>query len=401
MIDGDRMMGRLDALARIGRTPRGGVTRLALSSEDTAARRQVIDWAAGRGFVARMDPIGNIFIRRAAASQGLLPVLTGSHLDTQIDGGNFDGIYGVIAGLEVLESFEDRGHHTRSPLELVIWNNEEGVRFPPVTMGSSVFAGRFPLAEVLNYQDASGVTVAEALTASRSSLGVADAPLGELFSAYVEAHIEQGPVLESKHRQIGIVTGIQGVRQMVITLTGEAAHAGTTPMGIRQDALVDAIALYARLREIARTDDPMVRFTVGRMTVLPGAPNTIPAEASFTVDLRHPEPQVLQDRGDEIVAAAIEAKATVREIINNPPVQFDSLVIKAIRRATDELEIVGEPIMSGATHDAANVARQGPAGMIFVPSRAGVSHSPRESTSAEDLIRGANVLASTLEALCG
>lgn len=401
MINRDRLLSRLEALSRIGRTQSGGVTRLALSPEDTAARRQVIDWASSRGFKARIDPIGNIFIGRVDENAAHASVLTGSHLDTQIDGGHFDGIYGVVAGLEVLESLDENGQMTRRPLELVIWNNEEGVRFAPVTMGSGVFCGRLSLEDIRGHTDASGISVGDAIATCRKGLGqLGDVPLGRKFSAYVEAHIEQGPVLESLGKQIGVVTGIQGVRQMSLTLQGEAAHAGTTPLKDRRDAFVEAVALYTRLRNLAQVEDPMVRFTVGRMVVLPGAPNTIPSEATFSVDFRHPDAAVLQERGDAFVQAAHAAKARVRELIHNPPVAFDSAIIEAVRNATSRLGFTAENMMSGATHDAANVARMGPTGMVFVPSREGISHSPRESTDPDDLVRGANVLAATLATLC-
>jgi len=401
-IDADRLQARLQSLAAIGRTPTGGVTRLALSEEDREARKTLLEWASARGFVATMDIIGNLYIRRPGTAIDAGRVVTGSHLDTQRNGGNFDGIFGVLAGLEVLESLEDAGLETRHDLELIVWNNEEGVRFAPVTMGSGVFGGFLDLAAVLETRDADGCSVAEALSFCEAGLPpLASAPVAQKHIAYVEAHIEQGPLLEANGTEIGIVIGIQGVRQFRFGVGGRAAHAGTTPMALREDAFERALAFCSRLKECAQLDDPAMRFTIGRFELTPGAPNTVPSAANFTVDLRHPDAGVLRQCGDAMVSAAAEYSASVDELIYSPPVQFDSALCDRLERLSVSRGYSCERMLSGATHDARNVAHLGPTAMIFVPSVGGISHNDAEWTEPADIARGCQLLGDSLFALAG
>lgn len=402
-IDGDRLAGRLRELSQIGATPQGGVTRLALTTEDSAARALVLQWCTARGFTWRRDAIGNLFIRRAGRGD-LPPILTGSHLDTQRNGGNYDGIYGVLAGLEVLESLADTSASTAHPFELVIWNNEEGVRFSPVTMGSAVYGGQLSLDEVLGYVDGEGCSVAQALAADAAILPPAPAITPQPgFAAYVELHIEQGPVLEARDVAIGVVTGIQGTRQFAVHVPGRAAHAGTTPATERDDAFLKALSLHERLRNLSKPDDPDVRFTVGRFVVAPGTPNTVPGAVDFTIDLRHPDAEVLIQRGDAMMhAVATEpcfAGCTVKQMIHSPPVAFDEAICSEIADAAQARGHSTMRILSGATHDARNVAHLGSTGMIFVPSRDGISHNPAEWTAPDQITAGCQVLADTLLAL--
>ena len=401
-IRADRLAGRLDALAQIGATPQGGVTRLALTAEDSAARAMLLQWCAARGFAWRRDAIGNLFIRREGRRDAP-PIQTGSHLDTQRNGGNFDGIYGVLAGLEVLESLSDASVTTEHPFEVVVWTNEEGVRFPPVTMGSSVHGGQLQLEEVLKHIDADGQTVAQALVDDSAWL---PAPTGDSadngFAAYVELHIEQGPVLEARDVEIGIVTGIQGTRQFSVHVPGRAAHAGTTPAAERDDAFLKALALHEALRLLSEPGDANVRFTVGRFVVAPGTPNTVPGSVDFTIDLRHPDPEVLSERGDAMLKAAEDRHfdgCVIQQMIHSPPVSFDEQVCSAIAAAARDRNLSAMRILSGATHDARNIAHLGPTGMIFVPSRDGISHNPAEWTSPEQIAAGCEILADTLLAL--
>lgn len=394
--NGERLIQRLQDLAKIGTTKDGGVTRLALSSEDSEARALVIQWASARGFQCSRDAMGNLFVSRPGTEPDLPPIMTGSHLDTQRNGGNFDGIYGVIAGLEVLESLDDADLRTRHTIELAIWNNEEGVRFAPVTMGSGVWGGQLQVEKILAHMDSGGVSVEQALAEDSALVPVPEtAEFGWPFHCYVEAHIEQGPVLEHADLPIGVVTGIQGTRQFRFRLSGEAAHAGTTPMNIRKDAFLAAVELHQQLREIADVNDPDIRFTVGTFSAWPGTPNTVPGEATFTVDFRSPDADKLRERGDRMLATANNA-IEVSQLIHSEPVAFDPTVRDCVARATASLGLDQMALLSGATHDARNVAHLGPTGMIFVPSRDGVSHNPREWTEPEQLVQGCDVLALSL-----
>lgn len=394
--NGERLIQRLKDLSKIGATQEGGVTRLALSSDDSEARALVIQWSRDRGFHCRRDAIGNLFISRVGTEPDLPPIMTGSHLDTQRNGGNFDGIYGVIAGLEVLESLADAEILTRHTIELAIWNNEEGVRFAPVTMGSGVWGGQLDIATILAHKDRDGISVRQALAQDgRSVLLPETGKLGWPFHCYIEAHIEQGPVLELADLPIGVVTGIQGTRQFSFRLLGEAAHAGTTPISVRKDAFLAATELHQRLRDIADVGDPDIRFTVGTFSLWPGTPNTVPGEAIFTVDFRSPDADKLRDRGDRILSTATDT-IEVQQLIHSEPVAFDTIVQSCISRAAVSLGLDQMALLSGATHDARNVAHLGPTAMIFVPSRDGISHNPREWTDPAHLIQGCDLLAKSL-----
>lgn len=400
-INADRLLARLARLSEIGSTPEGGVTRLALSADDIAARALVLSWAEKRGFAGSRDAAGNIFLTRPGDAPERLPVMTGSHLDTQRNGGNLDGIYGVVAGLEVLETFEDQGVCTQSPLRLAIWNNEEGVRFSPVTMGSAVWSGKLGLEALQHQADRDGTTLAQALAQDRLGFAnLAEAPLGEDFAHYVELHIEQGPVLEGLGMPLGAVTGIQGVRQFTVEAIGRAAHAGTTPPAMRQDAFLAALALHRQLAALIRDAGENILLTVGRFELSPGTPNTVPSIAAFSIDLRCNDAALLEVAGNAILALSgheVERCAVhIAELIHSSPVTFDPAIIASIEAAaaTEGLAIARLP--SGATHDAVNTARLGPTGMIFVPSRGGISHNPAEWTDPVQLAAGCQVLARTL-----
>ncbi|HEX9464848.1 MAG TPA: M20 family metallo-hydrolase [Alphaproteobacteria bacterium] len=397
----DRLWQRHLDMARLGATPKGGVNRQALSPEDAAARRLLASWAEARGFAVATDAIGNLFIRYEGSDRAAAPVLTGSHMDSQPTGGRFDGIYGVLAGFEVLEAFADCGWRPRHPVELVAWTNEEGSRFQPGAMGSAVYAGALPLATALAVTDRAGVSVAEALAQTLSSAPAPSRPgLGGPVAAYIEAHIEQGPRLEAARRTIGAVTGIQGQRRYTVDIVGEEAHAGTTPRAARKDALSAAVAIVAALEQLMADRSDTVRFTVGRFEVHPGSPNTVPGRVHFTIDFRHPDAAVLAARGDRIAELAERhakgCAVTVTEISRVPPTIFAPAVIDLVRRCAGRL---GYPLMdmpSGAGHDAMHIARMAPSGMIFVPCLRGVSHNEAESATPADLAAGARVLADAL-----
>jgi N-carbamoyl-L-amino-acid hydrolase len=397
----DRLWQRLMEIGTIGATGRGGVNRQALTPEDTEARRRLLAWATQRGFRASVDAIGNIFIRRAGQDATASPVLAGSHLDTQPTGGNFDGIYGVLAAFEVLEAVCDAGVTTTRPLDVVVWMNEEGARFQPTTMGSAVFAGALPLETALAATDTAGISVAQALAQSLQHLGVPERrPLRFPIAAYLEAHIEQGPILEAAHQTLGIVSGIQGLRWFRIDVTGEEAHAGTTPRRIRKDAFGAAVRMVTALQELLYDAADTVRFTVGRFEVAPNSPNTVPGRVLFTIDLRHPEAAVLARLGDQVEAVCRDqaqgCSVTVTETLHSPPVEFDPAMRARLRHAATRQALAHMDIVSGATHDAKYMADLCPSGMLFVPCRGGVSHNESEYAAPADLAAGTKVLAEVI-----
>ncbi len=394
----DRLWQRHMDIAAIGATGRGGVNRQALTPEDGQARRLMLEWASELGFTASVDAIGNLFIRRAGAQPTSDPVVAGSHLDSQPTGGNFDGVFGVLAALEVLEAANDAGVVTGRPLELVVWTNEEGARFQPATMGSAVFAGALQLETVLTSTDSDGVTVEQALAGTLKAAPVSERrDFRSPMAAYVEAHIEQGPVLESTGNTIGVVTGIQGLRWFQVEVGGEEAHAGTTPRSNRRDALAAAVAMVTKLQALMFDESDTVRFTVGRFEVAPNSPNTIPGRVVFTIDFRHPDQDILTRLGDQVEpvcrAEAQDCDVRVVETMNAPPTEFDPDVRDLVRSAARRQALRHMDMTSGATHDAKFMADLCPSGMIFVPCEAGVSHNEAENASAADLAAGARVLA--------
>jgi N-carbamoyl-L-amino-acid hydrolase len=397
----DRLWQRHMEMASIGATGRGGVNRQALTPEDTEARLRLLTWAARRGFSASVDAIGNLFIRRAGNDPTASPVVAGSHLDTQPTGGNFDGVYGVLAAFEVLEAVSDARVATKRPLEAVVWTNEEGARFQPATMGSAVFAGALPLETVLATTDTAGISVAQALAETMQHLAVPQ-PRAFRFpmAAYLEAHIEQGPILEATHHTIGIVSGIQGLRWFRIEVTGEEAHAGTTPRRIRKDAFVAAVSMVTALQELLYDAADTVRFTVGRFEVTPNSPNTVPSRVLFTIDLRHPDATVLSRLGDQIDpvcrAQAHGCGVIVTETLHSLPVQFDPAIRDVLRDAAARQALTHMDMVSGATHDAKYMADLYPSGMLFVPCQGGISHNESEYATPSDLAAGTRLLAAAL-----
>ena len=409
-INQDRLWQRHADMAVFGaisgpRADRSGVNRPCFSAEDIAARGQLITWARARGYSVHQDPIANLFIRRAGASDGAA-VATGSHMDTQPRGGRFDGIYGVLAGLEVLEALDDAGIATDLPIEVIAWTNEEGGRFAPGTMGSMVYAGAARLEQFLDTTDSTGVRFADALAATLAATPApVDRAFGHAFAGYIEAHIEQGPRLEHAGARIGVVTGIQGMAWFEVTIRGETAHAGTCPVGQRRDALRAAHAAVAALYQLTADPEDTLRFTIGRFIVDPGSPNTVPNLVRFSIDMRHPDADTLARLADAIpntIAAAVgPCTAEVRTTNRKAPMRFDPNVIDRVEAATKAAGLPYLVMPSGAGHDAGYVADLCPTGMVFIPCEAGVSHNEAEFASAEDLAAGAGVLASSLLGLAG
>ena len=323
-------------------------------------------------------------------------MITGSHLDTQPSGGKFDGIYGVLGGLEVLHTLHENNITTLHPLEVVVWTNEEGVRFGPPLTGSSVFAGAVTLEEAHASTTVDGTTVREDLE-NTGFLGE-ERPGTRALDSFFEAHIEQGPVLDAESIHIGVVTQIVGIRWVEIEVVGHDAHAGTTPMAYRRDALNGASRIMVQLDDYVRSLDPLARLTIGKITVKPNSGATVPGLATFNCDLRHPDSAVLDQMEAEIrrvaeeVAVAQNLELSVRTLLNKPPLPFSPDIISSVRNAAEELQLTHKDMLSGAGHDAMNLAHSVPTGMIFVPCYRGISHNEAESAEPEDLAAGAAVL---------
>ena len=389
-------------LAKIGATPKGGVNRAALSPLDIEARAQFARWGVGLGLASSIDPMGNLFIRRDGSDANAAPVMSGSHLDTQPSGGRFDGIYGVLAGLEALEAIDSAGIETRRPIEAAVWTNEEGVRFQPGCMGSLGFTRPDRLDQLLDTEDDDGVTLKQAVQAQREGIpqAVAQVPHRPVAS-FVEAHIEQGPILEQEGNTIDVVSGIQGTRRFHIEIYGEDAHAGTTPRARRKDALSAAVAMVSALEALFH-DDPedITRFTVGTFIVEPNAQSVVPGYVMFSIDFRQPNEEVLTRLGDQIEhicysnAKGCEVKVT--QTSRTPPIRFEGLVPDTILAVSQRLEVAHMHIFSGAGHDAQHLFDICPTGMIFVPCERGISHNEIENATPADLAAGARVLADTL-----
>ena len=394
-VDGARLWDSLMEMGRIGATPKGGVGRLALTDLDKQARDLFVRWCEAAGCAVRVDRMGNIFARRAGTDDGLAPVMTGSHLDSQPLGGRFDGAYGVLAGLEVVRALNDAGVATRAPLDVVAWTDEEGARFKAGMMGSGVFAGLQDLEAALANPDDEGKTMGAEL----ARIGYAGTePVGNPVAAFFEAHIEQGPVLEAEGIPVGVVLGGQGQRCFRVTVTGEEGHAGTLPMDRRKDALLGAARMLAALNGVAFAHEPHPVITVGALQVRPNSPNTIPGQAVFTIDSRHPDDDTLATVAADMRAACegIAAEAGL-EVAVEPTsargsVAFDAGCVAAVRAAAERLGTPHRDIYSGAGHDACNLALIAPTAMIFVPCEKGISHNEAENAKPEDLAAGCDVL---------
>ncbi len=394
-INPNRLLQRLDELAQIGALESGGVSRLSFTDADRQARDQLVQWMEALGLTIQIDRVGNIFGIRGGQTVHL-PVMFGSHIDTVPVAGKLDGAYGVLAALECIATLNDQGISTRRPLVVAAFTNEEGVRYAPGMLGSAVYAGELSVEQALEVRGVDGSRFGDELErigyAGRMEPGAIEP------YAYLELHIEQGPILDQARQTIGVVEGVTGITWLEITITGTANHAGTTPMDMRRDAGLAAARIIAHLRQIATTLGGNQRATCGRVIFEPGAINIIPGRATLTVDLRNSEPGTLR-RAEEMlreylqqVVAEEGVHIEVRDLEHVPPVRFDPLVIGAIEEAAKRLGLSYRSMISGAGHDAQLMARKYPAGMIFVPSRGGISHNPAEFTEPEDLVHGANVL---------
>ena len=394
-IDLDRLLGRLDAFNRIGALPGGGNCRLALSDEDRAGRDLLVRWMRELGLTVTIDAIGNIFGVRGGR-ENLPPVMFGSHVDTVGTGGRYDGLYGVLAGLEACQALDDAGRATRRPLALVAFTNEEGSRFAPYAMGSLVYVGGLALEDAYAVRGIDGATVGEELR----RIGYAgDARPGFLKPhAYLELHIEQGPVLENEGRAVGAVEGITGLSWTEVSITGRSAHAGTTPMDLRRDAGYAAGEIAVFVRRLAREMAGQQKGTVGRIELYPNLVNVVAERAVLTVDLRNIDNEPLQQAERQLadfldrLAAQEQIAIATRSLARFDPVAFPSEMVSLVEATADELGFPCRRLPSGAGHDAQMMARLCPASMIFVPSVGGLSHNVREYTAPEHLHAGASVL---------
>jgi len=398
-IDADRLWNSLMEMAQVGATPRGGCNRQALTEQDRTGRNLFVRWATEAHCEVSVDQAGNLFAVRAGTERDADPVLLASHLDTQPTGGKFDGVYGVLAGLEVVRTLNDHGITTRRPIEVVSWTNEEGSRFAPAMLGSGVFAGVYALDFAYGRTDAGGASFGAEL--ERIGYRGTRPACARPIRAVLEAHIEQGPILESTRTTIGVVTGIQGAFWLDVTLTGAAAHAGPTPMEARRDPWRVAAPLVQRAFDLAAVHSPWGRATIGQLVVSPGSRNTVPERLVMSVDLRHPDPAVLEsmDRTFRQVAQTLAAEHRIdlgiERIWHMPPTSFDSELIEIIEHNAQALGLNSRRMVSGAGHDSLHTAKVAPTAMIFVPCAGGLSHNEEESATPADLAAGANVLLRT------
>ncbi len=395
-ISGERLWGRLMDMARIGATEQGGCNRQALTDLDKAGRDLFVGWCREAGCQISVDQMGNIFARRAGLEDDLPPVLTGSHLDTQPTGGRFDGVYGVLAGLEVIQTLNDAGIRTRTPLEVAVWTNEEGARFSPAMIGSGVWAGAFDLAYGHGRTDRQGASIASEL-ARIGYLGEQPASARPLTASF-EVHIEQGPILEAEGLQVGVVTGVQGIRWYDLTLEGQPVHAGPTPMTVRRDPFMGLGGILPRLYQLAEEHGPWARVTFGDIRAEPGSRNTVPERLLMAVDVRHPDEAVLERLDADFrrivadEAGRHRLQADIREEWHSPAVTFNGDCVAAVQGAVDALGYSHLRMCSGAGHDSVYLSRVAPTSMIFVPCEAGISHNEAENAAPADLEAGANVL---------
>lgn len=403
-INADRLWASLMSMAEVGATARGGSCRLALSAEDKAGRKLFESWCHEAGLSLSVDSIGNLFARRAGTELHAAPVMMGSHLDTQPEGGRFDGVYGVLAGLEVMRRLNDLGIQTRKPLEVAVWTNEEGARFTPAMLGSAVFTGALALDKGLAVRDVDGISVAQALATSGYD---GDRALAVPVDAYFEAHIEQGPILEDNGNSIGVVTGGQAIRWLDVRVEGMAAHAGTTPMALRKDALYGAAQMIQTLEALAADFAPQGLTTVGELGVAKSSRNTIPGRVEFTVDLRHHHDDAIEAMEQQVrlrlqdIAARRGLQLTVAPHWISPATPFDADCVAHVQQAVDALGYAHQSIVSGAGHDAIHLARFCPTAMIFIPCVGGLSHNEAEDALPEDVRQGTDVLLNAVLARAG
>ncbi|HTO12421.1 MAG TPA: Zn-dependent hydrolase [Candidatus Binatia bacterium] len=394
-IDRKRLEQTIEELGRIGATERGGLTRLALTDEDKRGRDLMVRWMREAGLRVTVDQMGNIFGERPGEA-GRPPVMMGSHADSVPTGGKYDGQLGVLCALETIRTLNDHRVRTRHPVTLVIFTNEEGARFQPAMIASGVMAGKIALEDAYNARDKDGLRLVDEL--ERIGYLGAEPCVPRPLRAYLELHIEQGPLLEEEGLAVGVVEGIVAISWSRLTIHGVQDHAGPTPMRIRHDALVAAAAVVTGVRGIARELGGELVTTVGNLTVSPNIVNAIPGKVALSIDMRDPLDATL-DRAlpmlDTVVREACASEGVRYELEHYwrvPRTPFDRDVVAAVERAAKATGAGYRRILSGAGHDAQYMAAIGPTGMVFVPSRGGRSHCEEEFTGMDDIEHGANTL---------
>ncbi|MBB4194602.1 N-carbamoyl-L-amino-acid hydrolase [Rhizobium aethiopicum] len=396
-IDAARLLGRIRTLGEIGRDSDGRLVRLAASDTEKLGRDQFVAWIRDAGLEVAVDRIGNIFgIWKAGGVADEAPILIGSHIDTVIGAGIYDGCYGTLSGLEVIETLKAEGLTPSRPIAVAAFTNEEGVRYAPDMMGSLVYVGGLDIDSALATIGTDGTILGREL--ERIGYAGEHRPGFLKPHAYIELHIEQGPVLEREGIPVGVVEDLQGISWQRVTITGDANHAGTTPISMRRDAGHAAARVVTFLRERAKASNTPTVATVGCMSFEPNAINVIPSRAIFTVDLRDPDEDRLREE-EAALANFLESLSTEEQVgisaerlARFEPVKFDQSIVRLVEKAARERGLACRRMTSGAGHDAQMIARIAPSAMIFVPSAGGISHNPKEFTADEDLVAGANVL---------
>ncbi|AEG48156.1 amidase, hydantoinase/carbamoylase family [Sphingobium chlorophenolicum L-1] len=400
LINADRLWGTLMEMACIGAGKAGGSNRQALTDADRDGRDLFVRWAREAGCSIAIDEVGNIFARMDGRDPSLPPILSGSHLDTQATGGRFDGVFGVLAALEAVRVIAEQGIEHDHPIEVVCWTNEEGCRFAPAMLGSGVVSGVYDTEFAYAVVDKDGASFGSEL--ERIGYRGEFPAARRAIAAAIEAHIEQGPILEAEGKTIGVVTGIQGAYWLDIVLTGQSCHAGPTPMNMRRDPWRAASAIIAGALGIADQYAPSARVTIGDMKAEPGSRNTVPERLTFPVDIRHPDASTLEEMVAKLRALVERASVSARleheikQIWHMPATRFDEQLVDLIEREAGELGYSYQRIVSGAGHDSLHTAQFAPTAMIFVPCEDGLSHNEAEAARYEDIAAGANVLLRTI-----
>jgi beta-ureidopropionase / N-carbamoyl-L-amino-acid hydrolase len=398
-INADRLWDSILEMAKIGATAGGGSNRQALTKEDAQGRLLFKKWCESASLNVSIDRVGSMFARREGR-ESLPPILVGSHLDTQPTGGKFDGVLGVLAGLEVIRILDESGISTKRPIEVVNWTNEEGCRFAPAMLASAAFTGVISAQAALDTRDADGIRFGDEL--AKMNLDCSSALGGRSIAAYVELHIEQGPILEAESYDIGFVAIGQGHRWYDVNIKGFESHTGSTPMSHRRDALLGAAKLIEAVNAIGRHYAPDGVASVASMRVLPNSRNVIAGEVLLSIDVRHPKQEMLdamdKDVREAYVASLVAAglEGTITDVSNCPPVPFDHNILGIIREEANHLGLKGRDIISGAGHDAFHLARVAPTAMIFTPCRDGISHNEAEDITQKWAANGANLLLRTV-----
>ncbi|MGB1863042.1 MAG: Zn-dependent hydrolase [Candidatus Puniceispirillum sp.] len=395
-INSDRLWDSLMDMAKIGPGIAGGNNRQTLTDEDAEGRRVFKQWCEAEGMTMGLDKLGNMFARREGADSSLPPVMVGSHLDTQPTGGKYDGVLGVLAGLEIIRTLNDTGIKTRHPIEVVNWTNEEGARFSPPMMASSVFAGMYTTEWVYAREDADGKTVGGEL----ERIGwLGDEEVGaRKMAAFFELHIEQGPILENESVEVGVVTHGQGLKWLQVMLNGKSSHTGSTPMPNRINAGLGMARITQLVDEIAWSHAPLAVGAVGHCDIYPNSRNIIPETAVFTIDFRHPSQEVIDDmeqrlrEGAQKIIDEIGLTMEIEQVGQFDPVTFDKGCVSAVRRAAERLGYTHRDIVSGAGHDACLINRVAPTAMVMCPCVDGLSHNEAEEISQEWATAGTDVL---------